>query len=153
MAIDDELQRLAQRLTGSEYKLTPQRRMIMRAFLEHRGRHLSADDVFGMVKPTHPEIGLATVYRTLDVLTDVGILRRTDLGDGRSRYELDAGDGGRHHHHLICRSCGRVEEVPGDLLDTVEAMIRLRNGFLTEVHDVKFFGLCRVCRPADADRP
>lgn len=147
MAIDDELQRLAQRLTQSDYKLTPQRRMILRAFLEHAGQHLSADDVFGMVKPGHPEIGLATVYRTLDVLTEVGILRRTDLGDGRARYELAGEDDRLQHHHLICRSCGRVEEVPGDLLDTVHAMIAVRHGFLTETHDVKFFGLCRDCRP------
>lgn len=145
MPVEDELRALAQRLTDREYKLTPQRRMILRAFVENRGRHLSADDVFGLVKPDHPEIGLATVYRTLDLLSELGVLSRSEFGDGRARYELAERASQHRHHHLICRRCGRVEEVRGDLLEAVEAMIRSRHGFRTLDHDVKFFGLCRAC--------
>lgn len=143
--VDDVLQTLA----AHELKLTPQRRRVVEVFFRHPGEHLSADDVYAEVRREHPDVGLATIYRTLDLLSDLGILDKLEFGDGRSRYELDRGERERHLH-LICTHCGRVEELqPDELLARLEGEIERRTGFLVVDRELKFYGLCAGCR---ADR-
>lgn len=139
------IQQIYHKLQEKEYRLTPQRQTILNVFMTHASEHLSADDVFNLVRRLHPDIGLATVYRTLDLLAELGVLQRIDFGDGRARYELRDPEQ-HHHHHLICTRCGRVEEFQADLLEPLEAMIARRSGFEVHDHQVKFFGLCRDCR-------
>ena len=142
----DHLHGLFEKLQEKEYKITPQRRIILQTFIQNAERHLSADDVFNLVKREHPEVGLATVYRTLDLFANVGILQKLDFGDGRSRYEFTEENELHHHHHLICVRCGRVQEVEDDLLESLEAMIARKKRFQIIDHDVKFFGYCEECR-------
>ncbi|HWJ03848.1 MAG TPA: transcriptional repressor, partial [Verrucomicrobiae bacterium] len=97
------------KLHSRAYKLTPQRETILRAFVEHGEGHLSAEDVYNLVKQLNPDIGLATVYRTLDLLAELDILQKMDFGDGRSRYEFCSNEE-HHHHHLICVRCHKVSE-------------------------------------------
>ncbi len=148
--MDQRLQGLFERLHEKEYKLTPQRRVVMKAFLNHSEDHLSADEVYNLVKQDHPEIGLATIYRTLDLLAEIGILQKLDFGDGRGRYELTGGREEHHHHHLICLSCGKVIGVEDDLLESLEALISRKTGFRIIDHDVKFYGHCRDCLKSKA---
>ena len=147
---DEELEGALRRLEDRAYRLTPQRRSILRAFLENPERHLSAEDVLALVKktpaPRGAEIGLATVYRTLDLLADLGILQRLDFGDGRSRYEMNETGSHHHHHHLICVRCGQVAEFGEDLLEELEGKVQDRTGFWVTDHQVKFYGLCPRCR-------
>lgn len=150
--MDRTLQGFYNRLQEKDYKLTPQRRVVMKAFLENRGFHLSADDVYNLVKQDHPEIGLATIYRTLDLLAEIGILQKRDFGDGRSRYEIAGNRDEHHHHHLICVACGKVLGVEDDLLESLEALISRKNGFRIIDHDLKFFGHCRECLEAKPSR-
>lgn len=132
------------RLRNNSYKLTPQRQTILRTFLENVDRHLSAEDVYVLVKHQYPDIGLATVYRTLDLLAELGILQKNDFGDGRSRYEFNRQDE-HHHHHLICLRCGTVSEFDDDLLESLEAIIAKRTLFKVIDHDLKFYGHCQKC--------
>lgn len=132
-------------LRNRSYKLTPQRQTILQTFLEHVDRHLSAEEVYMLVKNQNPEIGLATVYRTLDILAEIGILLKNDFGDGRSRYEFSRKDEHHHHHHLICLGCGNVSEFDDDLLESLEAVIIKRNHFKIMDHDLKFYGYCSEC--------
>src|SRR5690554_1361559 len=97
------------RLKAKDYKMTPQRKIIIEVFALNMEKHLSAEDVFQLVKKTHPEIGLATVYRTLDLLAELGILKKMNFGDGKFRYEFCQEDD-HHHHHLICLECEEVTE-------------------------------------------
>ena len=132
------------RLRNHSYKLTPQRQTILQTFIENVDRHLSAEDVYLLVKNQYPDIGLATVYRTLDILAELGILQKNDFGDGRSRYEFNREDE-HHHHHMICLRCGNVSEFDDDLLESLEAVIIKRNQFKIMDHDLKFYGYCRLC--------
>jgi len=143
--LEHTLDTLKQKLYDREYKLTPQRRVILEVFTSCSDKHLSAEDVWAMVKKTHPEIGLATVYRTLDLFAGLDILQKLDFGDGRSRYEFYQSEV-HHHHHLICLNCGIVTEVEDDLLETLESVIERNNRFKIINHDLKFYGYCKKCR-------
>lgn len=140
----EDYNKICDRLREHSYKLTPQRQTILRTFLEHADRHLSAEDTYMLVKNDYPEIGLATVYRTLDLLAELGILQKNDFGDGRSRYEFSRINE-HHHHHLICTQCGEVSEFDDDLLESLETVIQKRNGFKVLDHDLKFYGHCQNC--------
>lgn len=138
------LEELRKKLKAHGYKMTPQRKEILKIFEEQEG-HMSAEDVYGFLRAQESEIGLATVYRTLELLSALGLLVRVDFGDGCARYELNSGQ--RHqHHHLICLQCKKVMEFEEDLLEELEADIALKSGFEIENHEVKFYGYCRECR-------
>ena len=77
---------LKKRLQERQHKMTPQRQIVLQIFLNHPGEHLSAEDVHGLLRANHSEIGLATVYRSLELLGELGILQKMEFGDGCSRY-------------------------------------------------------------------
>jgi Fur family ferric uptake transcriptional regulator len=133
------------RLKDEGYKLTPQRRATLDVILDQQGKHLSTEDIFLMVKKRCPEIGLATVYRTIQLLEQLGIVSKHNFDDGRSRYELVDSAEDHQHHHLICLQCGRVLEVEGDLLEHLEKSIDRKYRFRIVDHKVKFFGYCNIC--------
>lgn len=139
------LETVKKKLYEKEYKLTPQRRIVLEIFMENPEKHLSAEDVYGMVKKTNPEIGLATVYRTLDLFADLDILQKMDFGDGRARYEFYESEV-HHHHHLICMRCGSVAEFEDDLLEALETTIQKKNRFEIVDHQLKFYGYCKKCK-------
>lgn len=143
-----DLKDLRGKLSEQGYKMTPQRKEILQIFVEHPDRrHMSAEDVYGILREQESEIGLATVYRALDLLSELGILVQIDFGDGCARYELNTADPkAHHHHHLICLKCKKVIEFEEDLLDDLEANIAEKSGFKILNHEVKFFGYCKDCR-------
>ncbi len=136
---------LTREVGSSQYKLTPQRRLIIEMIAENRSRHLSAEDMYEILKERSAEISLATVYRALDLFVELNILNKVDFDDGRSRYEL-ASNQCHRHHHLICLICGQVIEAKEDLLSQLEETIEQENGFLVLDHAVKFYGYCQQCR-------
>lgn len=145
MNVSDE-QELRELLKKSGYKFTGQRSAVLDVLLKYSGSHLSIEDIFNYVRETNPDIGIATIYRTLTLLEKIGIVIKLDLDDGFSRYELSRQDEDHRHHHLICSRCGSVSEVEEDLLDSLEEQILLKNDFLVTDHRVKFYGLCKKCR-------
>ena len=145
------LKDLRAKLSEGGYKMTPQRKEILKIFVEHSDyHHMSAEDVYGILRERESEIGLATVYRALDLLSELGILVKVEFGDGCARYELNTADPKvHHHHHLICLNCKKVIEFEDDLLDDLEADIAKKSGFEILNHEVKFFGYCSECRNKD----
>ena len=143
------LKDLRAKLAERGYKMTPQRKEILKIFVEHSDKHhMSAEDVHNLLRKSDSEIGLATVYRALDLLSELGILVQVEFGDGCARYELNTADPKiHHHHHLICVKCKRVIEFEEDLLDDLEATIAKESGFRILNHEVKFFGYCKDCQP------
>lgn len=140
-----EIEEFKERLKKKGYKLTTQRRVILDVIMENREKHLSSEEIYDLVKGKYPEIGLATVYRTLQLFEGLGIIYKLNFDDGRSRYELYH-DENHQHHHLICLKCGTVIEMEGDLLENLEEAIEQTKDFEIVDHNVKFFGYCSKCR-------
>lgn len=144
--VEKRIERIKEALHDARYKLTPQREVTVRVLLENESSHLSAEDVFMKVKDKYPEIGLATVYRTLELLNELNVLDKVNFGDGVSRYDLRK-EGAQHfHHHLICIHCGSVEEVEEDLLTDVEKIVTRDFDFDIIDHRLTFHGICKLCK-------
>lgn len=139
---------LKEKLKEKGLKVTHQRILILSVLEQNDGRHMTAEDVYELVSADYPEIGLATVYRTLQLLWDMQLVDRINLDDGCVRYEIGhlLKDGaGHNHHHLICRSCNKVIPFGDDLLDDVERYIEDATGFHVLDHELKLYGLCGEC--------
>ena len=133
------------------YRLTVGRDAILDILSAAQG-HLSADDIYMKVRPKYHNVGLTTIYRTLDVLSNIGMVYKLDFGDGRARYELAQGPKGEHHHHhLVCTDCNKVidytdfigEEV--ELLKQTEKGLGKKYNFRITNHLIQFYGLCEKC--------
>ena len=139
------LNELKENLKEKGYKLTPHRRAIVDIIIDKEGQHLTAEEIYDEVKKICPDIGLATVYRTVLLLEEVGVIYKLDLNDGCSRYELVHSDEEHRHHHLVCNKCKKVFEVQDDLLEELEERIEKTYKFKILDHSVKFFGICSEC--------
>lgn len=123
-------------------KVTPRRQEVMNC-LGSEGCFLSADDVWSRVKPRLGSIGLPTVYRILDELAVAGVITRIFLSDRKQYYFLCANR--EHHHHFVCESCRRVEDVEQCGLDGVSRDIAQRSGGRVTSHILQINGLCGAC--------
>jgi Fur family ferric uptake transcriptional regulator len=141
-----DMNALKEDLKKKGYKLTPQRRSIVDTIIENEGQHLTAEEIYDKVKRDCPEIGLATVYRTILLLEELGVISRLDLNDGCSRYEILHSNENHRHHHLICNNCHKVSEVQDDLLEELEMSIEKQYLFKILDHSVKFYGICDECQ-------
>lgn len=141
---DQQVKALAGTLTQHGYRLTAARQAILQT-LVRSGGHVSADDLVALVHETHPHVGRMTVYRTLDLLCELGLARPIYQGSGAAHYILME-DG--HHHHLICSGCGRVLEFDDCVLERLEALVGERYDFAVEGHLLELYGRCQACRAA-----
>jgi Fur family ferric uptake transcriptional regulator len=114
--------------------------------------HLSTDEIFQKVRSRMPGIGVATVYRNLELLRSGGHIRIVDVGDGKTRYELNHESGGAgHHHHLICRQCGQVvdymdfEDAELALVKKLEVHLNKKHKYQITDHELTFYGTCSAC--------
>lgn len=129
-------------------KVTNQRLLVLEVLASQRDKHMTAEDIYELVKEDYPEIGLATIYRSVQLLLEMQLVDRINLDDGCVRYEIgDLFDGEtkHHHHHLICRDCGNVIPFKNDLLDELEDYIEQQTGFHVLDHELKLYGQCREC--------
>ena len=146
MAVDREQFREILKKKG--LKVTTQRLLILEVLASCPDVHLTAEEIYDRVKTDYPEIGLATVYRTIQLLLELHLIDRINLDDGFVRYEignLGTGMSRHHHHHLICLKCGKVESFQDDLLEKLEQRITATTGFKVADHEVKFYGYCKEC--------
>ena len=143
--METKIDKIKQQLQSQAYKLTPQREATVRVLLENEEDHLSAEDVFMLVKDKFPEIGLATVYRTLELLSELPVAEKMNFGDGVARYDLRSDDSHHHHHHLICVQCGAVDEIMEDWLEPLEERLEKEFNFRVIDHRLDFQGICHRC--------
>lgn len=136
--------RTANHLRRLGYRLTPQRLMVLSS-LGSSVTHVSAEEIHTQVCQRYPRIPISTVYRVLELLEELNLVSRTDLGDGRVRYHLI---GDRRHHHLVCRGCGAIVEMDASLLAPLETALRERYGFRASMNHFAIFGRCRHCQSA-----
>lgn len=127
--------------------VTAPRDAVARALFQG-GEHLSVDGVQRRLRAMEIRVGLATVYRALDVLLESGLVRAHDFGEGFKRYEALRHPG--QHGHLICSRCGRVTEFSTDRFERLLPIVADEHDFQHHTHRVEIRGLCHVCREADA---
>ena len=129
-------------------KVTSQRLMVLNILSAHGDEHLTAEEIYDLAKVNSPEIGLATIYRTVQVLLELHVIEKVTFDDGFARYELNGEEtgSGHRHHHAICTQCGKVYSLETDLLDTLEKQVFESLGFEVTDHEVKLYGLCSACR-------
>ena len=129
-------------LKNTGLKATLPRLKILEIFQTGGLRHMTAEDVFRILLNEHSDIGLATVYRVLAQFEQAGILERSHFESGKAVYELNEG---KHHDHLICTSCGKVEEFYDAEIERRQQMIALDKGWVMQDHAMSLYGLCAEC--------
>ena len=138
----DQIATMTNALKKNGYRLTAARRSILAALVSSEG-HISADELFDIVHLGAPGIGRMTVYRTLDLLTELGMIRPVYQGSAAASYVLLA-DG--HHHHLVCSSCQRVIEFDLCVLPEIEGILSQQSQFAVEGHLLEIYGRCHNCQ-------
>lgn len=127
-------------LRARGYRLTPQRELVLRA-VERLG-HATPDEVLTAVRQESQAVNVSTVYRTLELLEELGLVRHAHLTDRAPTYHSTSTP---DHVHLVCRGCGRVTEVSADEIEPLTASLRDRHGFATDVGHLTIFGRCADC--------
>ena len=127
-------------LRARGYRLTPQRQLVLEA-VEELG-HATPEKVLAAVRRKASGINMSTIYRTLELLEDLELVSHAHLGHGAPTYHSTNAPG---HAHLVCRSCGRVVEVPPEAVEPLAIELRERYGFTTDVRHLTVFGDCTEC--------
>ncbi|MDO3379609.1 Fur family transcriptional regulator [Geoalkalibacter halelectricus] len=130
-------------LSEKGLKSTQQRDIILEEFLA-AGSHLSIEELYLRIREKHPNIGYATVYRTLKLFSECGIAEEHQFGDGQTRYESVIGE--EHHDHLICTRCKRIIEFEDPRIETLQDEVARRHNFKIENHRLELYGLCADCQ-------
>ncbi|WP_308190232.1 Fur family transcriptional regulator [Pseudonocardia sp. TRM90224] len=125
-------------------RMTPQRQLVLDAVRELG--HATPEQICTQVQRAAPAVNITTVYRTLDLLERIGLVRHTHLGHGAPTYS----EREHQHVHLVCHSCGEVSETPTELMDALAARLRQESGFELDVTHVALSGQCGDCRAANA---
>lgn len=143
-SVNQRSARLLAALQARGYRVTEPRRAVADALAEG-GQHLSHADIMTRAQSRYPDIGQATIYRTLDLLVSLGLIHATYQGDANQRFVLPQGG---HHHHLICNQCGASQELDECHFGTALLTISQQTGFAIESHLVELYGRCNDCRAA-----
>jgi Fur family ferric uptake transcriptional regulator len=130
-------------LKSGKYRITPERFVILESVMNHDG-HFDADELFLQMKNTGQKVSRATVYNTLDLLQDCGLISKYRFGENHSRYELAFGR--PHHHHLICLECGDIIEFVNDRIENVQKEVCEENSFVAQTSTLQIFGICSKCQ-------
>ena len=131
MTIYDEIIKIIQQ---SPYKLTPQREKIVEILVENDEQHLSAEELYFILKEKTPDIGIATVYRTLDIFYELKILEKISFSNGVSKY------------HLICTNCNNIEKVSNPIFNKLIEYMRKEYSFEVQDNSLSFYGTCAKCK-------
>lgn len=121
---------------------TPQRAKILDIFLSTE-RHVSAEELYRLVKKRFHGIGYTTVYRTMKLLSECGLCGEIDFGDGILRFEHKYGH--EHHDHLICTKCGKFIEVMKPEIEKLQDTLARQHRFTPIKHKLEIFGVCKKC--------
>ncbi|HEY8239288.1 MAG TPA: Fur family transcriptional regulator [Candidatus Limnocylindrales bacterium] len=132
-------------LEDAGYRLTTPRRALAGSIAGRRG-HFTAEELLTESRGRRLGVTRATVFRTLDVLTDLGIVERLDLPNGEHAFVACEAE---HHHHIVCSSCGRSTWVADPGLERAATAIGEQTGYRIDTHRLELFGLCPECQAAD----
>lgn len=139
----DETEILKSYLRESGLRFTPQRRTTLDVFLKSEG-HIEVDDLFLEIQKRDSSIGIATVYRTLNLFVECGLARKNVLGRGQKSFEKLYRQG--HHDHLICLQCRKIVEFEHPLIEKYQLEVCQAHGFTLNQHQMEIYGTCSYCQ-------
>ncbi len=143
MLFQKERELLSEYIRSRNLKHSEQRQIILEAFLKTE-RHLTAEELYEIVKKKNSNIGQATIYRAMKLFSDAGLCRELKVEDGVTRYEHLYDH--EHHDHLICTECGKIVEIISPEIEKEQDCIAKINGFVLEKHRLELYGICKDCR-------
>lgn len=130
-----------EQLRARGYRVTPQRQLVLEAVAKLD--HATPEEIGARVQETARGVNISTIYRTLELLEQIGMVTHTHLGHGAPTYHLATAS---EHVHLVCRDCGRVTEIPPEEVSGLITALKERHGFETDVGHLTVFGRCAECR-------
>jgi Fur family ferric uptake transcriptional regulator len=141
------LQQLETRLARAGYRATLPRRAVLEQIAARR-ESFTASDLLESVTRAAPEVGRATVFRTLDLLVELGVLQRihTEVGGNWGHRYMLCALGDTHHHHLVCTGCGQVTDFSGCMVESVVSRLEDQTSFRVEGHRLELYGQCKGCQ-------
>ncbi|GAA4002495.1 transcriptional repressor [Allokutzneria multivorans] len=128
-------------------RMTPQRQLVLDAVTELE--HATPEQICQHIRERTPTVNITTVYRTLDLLEQLGLVRHTHLGHGAPSYSVDA----HEHVHLVCHRCGGLDEVPCDALAALGEQLHTARGFHLDASHLALSGVCADCSVGDQELP
>ncbi|HEY5649436.1 MAG TPA: transcriptional repressor [Nitrospiria bacterium] len=145
--MEKEVQLLRDHLSKNHLKLTHQRELILAAFL--KADHITAEDLYREItrKKKDHNLGLATIYRTLNLFCEIGIAQQRRFGDSRTFYDNVSGK--NHHDHLICTRCGGITEFESPPIERLQEEVARKKGFQITSHRLELYGICSACKEQD----
>lgn len=138
----DRLEEIIVKLRTRDFRITPQRIAILKVFLGN-AEHPSVEQVYNQVKADFPTTSLATVYKTVNLLKEVGEILEIGFADGGNRYD---GNKPYPHPHLICTKCKTIIDPDIDLVDKIASDLEQNSGYKIMSHQIEFFGICPACQ-------
>ncbi|MBP6218480.1 MAG: transcriptional repressor [Oligoflexales bacterium] len=130
-------------LSRNQMKKTKQREFIVSRFLE-MGNHIDAETLYDQMRKDGYSFGLATIYRTLNLLRNAGLVNQQIFAEGRAVFELSKPN--THHDHIVCTACGKIEEFENEEIENLQEMTAKRMGFLLSYHRLDLYGVCKDCQ-------
>jgi Fur family ferric uptake transcriptional regulator len=136
-----EISVLKDHLAKHQLKLTRQRELVLNVFLKME--HITAEQMYHLLAKKDPHLGLATIYRTLNLFCEAGLAQARHFGT-QTQYDNISHKG--HHDHLICTDCGKIVEFENCDIERLQEEVARRNGFTIKTHKLELYGLCAACR-------
>ena len=124
-------------------KVTAPRIKILEIMSSATTHHMSAEEIYKALIEAGEDVGLATVYRVMAQFESAGLVRRHNFEGDSAVFEIDQG---KHHDHLVCQVCGRIEEFHDERIEQLQEELCKRRGFTMTSHDLRLFGICRRCK-------
>lgn len=134
--------RLDDHIKGSGLRISSRRNVLL-SIMEREKRHFTVDELYDITKKTNAGIGIATIYRTVRLFCEAGIVREIHLADNVTRYEVI--NDNSHHDHLICVKCGTFIEISSRIIENEQLKIARNNGFELKDHSLVLYGVCKKC--------
>lgn len=140
---------LKKHISRHNLKVTKERSAVLRVFLDSE-RHITAEALYRKMKDEGATIGLATIYRTLNLFCESGLAEQRQFGDGQARYELIYNV--NHHDHLICQECKRIIEFENEEIEALQKKVAKKNDFKIFSHKLELYGLCSSCSKTNPEK-
>jgi len=147
-SIEEMIQDFRSTLKKKGFNITKERELILREVLQRKG-HYDAETLYIAMKTSGVKVARSTVYRTLDVLYDIGVVDKSSFGQNQFYYErmIDRA----HHDHLVCQVCDKIFEFVNEDIEKLQVQVCKENGFKMKSHSLQIFGVCTQCQEKDME--
>lgn len=136
---------LSGKIQSKGYKMTKQRRKVLESLLNNSNEHMTAEEIYKMIKKDDKDIGFATVYRSLDMLEKSGVIQHLTFGEGCKRYHFSGNGFIDKHYHLVCEECGKIIDIKHDVIEILKEDVLLEKNFIIRDQRVQIYGICEEC--------